>query len=142
MARRIAEPVCAILIIVVTLFNMVFLAFDSFKHDMEDLPEGNFVASYMSPDTKNTLKIYEVNIKDVGTGLRGELNYLNESGQIETRNIYWETKIDRNVPIGWINKSTLAINEHIIDINGEPFDSRSQIELPEASAKNRNQTQF
>ncbi len=138
MVRKVVEPIFTILFLFVTIFNMVCFAVDSFDYDMEDLPKGEHLVSSMSPDTDKTLRLYWVEIKDIGTAIRGEIATF-ENNVIQTKNIYWETHVDNQVPFGWIDEDTVVINQHIIDINGEPYDSRTQIELPAASAKSRMQ---
>ena len=77
-----------------------------------------------------------VEIENVNTAIRGEVVSVKEDGTMESRNVYWEVGT-KNAITGWINEETVSINNREVKLSGEPFDSRKQIELPEASAKNR-----
>lgn len=134
--NKILEPVLVFVLILVTLFNMVGLAVEAFGYDTTELPKGEFLYSVMSPDSKHTLRLYLVEIENVNTAIRGEVVSLKEDGTMESRNVYWEVGT-KNAIAGWINEETVSINNREVKLSGEPFDSRKQIELPEASAKNR-----
>ena len=136
MKSKLLAPVFAFLIIFVMLFNMVGLAIDAFSFDMEKLPTGKHLYNVASPDGVSVLCVYLVDIPNIGSAIRGELNTLDESGKRDTKNIYWETGT-RTCIASFINSTTALINEHEVNINGTPYDSRTQIILPEASAKNR-----
>lgn len=116
----------AILVItafLITIVNMGFMFKDAFFYGIEDLPEGEFLYSSLSPSGDKTLRIYKVN-STLGTGVRGELVTLKENGDMEEKNIYWHTDTT-NVVAGWINDTTVKIND--IEINtakAEVFDSR------------------
>lgn len=131
-------PIFVFLLIFVMLFNMVGLAVDAFSFNMEKLPKGEYLYNVASPDGVSVLCIYLVDIKGIGSAIRGELNTLDDAGQRQVKNIYWETGT-RTCIASFINSTTAIINEHEVNINGTPYDSRTQIELPEASAKNRMQ---
>lgn len=136
MKYKILEPVLVFVLILVTLFNMVGLAVEAFGYDTTELPKGEFLYSVMSPDSKHTLRLYLVEIENVNTAIRGEVVSVKEDGTMESRNVYWEVGT-KNAIAGWLNEETVSINNREVKLSGEPFDSRKQIELPEASAKNR-----
>lgn len=138
MKSRLVAPIFVFLLIFVMLFNMVGLAVDAFSFDMEKLPKGRYLYNVSSPDGVSVLCIYLVDIPNIGSAIRGELNTLNDSGEREIKNIYWETGT-RTCIASFLNSTTALINEHEVNINGTPYDSRTQIVLPEASAKNRMQ---
>ena len=124
------KKVCVILVVItfiITAVNLGFLFVDTFFYDTQDLPEGEFLYSSLSPSGEKTLKIYRVKSK-LGTAVRGELVTLQENGEMEADNIFWCTDID-NAVTGWIDDSTVKINN--IEINtakSEIFDSRHMSE--------------
>ena len=135
MKLKYAEPICVFLLLIVMLFNLIFLAVDAFGHNMEKLPEGKFLYSIMSPDGKNTLSLYLVNVKNVNTAIRGEVASISEDQNIEKHNIYWQVG-SKTAIAGWKDENTVTINDQELKIT-ETYDSRTQIELPKYSAKNR-----
>ncbi len=124
------KKVCVILIIltfIVTAVNLGFSFCDTFFYDIEDLPEGEFLYSSLSPSGEKTLKIYRVK-SNLGTAVRGELVTLKENGDMEESNVFWCTDID-NAVTGWIDDSTVKINNTEINTEkGEFFDSRHMTE--------------
>lgn len=135
MKNKILNLVIIILALVVTLSNLTGNILHSLIYNIEDLPEGEFMFSSMSQDTSKTLKIYKVNVPSYGMGIRGELTII-ENGEETTKNIYWQTYID-NATVSWIDNVTLQINGEIINTNGDVFDCRTKIQIPEATAKNK-----
>lgn len=108
----------------VTIVNMAFLFKDAFFYTMEDLPEGEFLYSSLSPSGEKTIKIYRVD-SVFGKGVRGELVTLHSDGEIDVKNIFWHTDVE-NAVTGWVDDSTVKINN--VEINtskSEVFDSRN-----------------
>ncbi len=136
MKFKYAEPIFVFLLLIVMLFNLVFLVIDAFGYDMERLPEGKFLYSVMSPDGKNTFSLYRVEMENVNTAVRGEVVSVSEDEEITKRNIYWQVGIKTAIA-GWKDENTITVNDKEIKLSGEPYDSRTQIVLPEHSAKNR-----
>ena len=89
----------------------------------------------MSPDGNSTLKIYRVSINNIGTAIRGEVITKNENDETITKNVYWQTH-EKSAIASWEDGNNLTINDKRININGKPYDSRKEIELPEATPKN------
>jgi hypothetical protein len=120
------------LVLIVTVVNMFGLAYDGLSNSMADLPKGELVASIPSTDKKHTLNLYKASLTGVGHAVRGEIV---DAKNQEVKNIYWQldTKIAEAF---WVNKSAVNINGNVVNINGEPYDSRKVIELPDASLKN------
>lgn len=131
---KIFKTVFVVLLVFVLFFNMFFLAKDSFWSGIKNLPTGKFLYSSMSPDGNSTLKIFIVTVKNVGTGIRGEVVTKDENGKNLTKNIYWETNT-KSAIASWINENTVNINGNDVSI-ASYYDSRKQIALPEAAAKN------
>lgn len=136
MKFKYAEPISVFLIIFVMLFNAIGMAVDAFGYDMDDLPQGKFLYSVMSPDGKNTFSLYLVEIEDVNTAIRGEIASINDEDKIEKENIYWQVG-EKTAIAGWKDENTITVNDQELKLDGEPYDSRTQIILPEHSAKNR-----
>lgn len=136
MKFKYAEPISVFLIIFVMLFNAIGMVVDAFGYDMDDLPQGKFLYSVMSPDGKNTFSLYLVEIEDVNTAIRGEIASINDEDKIEKENIYWQVG-EKTAIAGWKDENTITVNDQELKLDGEPYDSRTQIILPEHSAKNR-----
>lgn len=111
----------------ITIINLAFMVKDTFFYNIEDLPEGEFLYSSLSPSGDKTLKIYKVE-SNLGKGVRGELITLKEDGKMLAKNIFWHTDTT-NAVAGWVNDTTVKIND--IEINtakSEIFDSRHMSE--------------
>ncbi len=136
MKIKYAEPIFVFLLIIVMLFNAVALAVDAFSYNMEELPKGKFLYSVMSPDGKNTFSLYLVKMENVNTAIRGEVVSIDENAEMEKQNVYWQVG-SKTAIAGWKDETTITVNDKEIKLGGETYDSRTQIELPEHSAKNR-----
>ncbi len=134
--KKLLETILIIIFVFVTVFNMIGTSVDAFGYSMEKLPEGKPLFSVMSPDGMKTLRLYRIEIKNVGTAIRGETVTKNEQDQLVKTNIYWETNASSAIA-SWKNENTVEINNNEIKLDGTPYDSRTQIALPEATAKNR-----
>ena len=128
MKIKYAEFVVTMLLCFVMIFNMVFLAIDGLGRDLNNLPEGELVASYLGFDKKTSLNIYTSSLNGVGTAVRGEIAFNDGS----TKNVYWCIN-ETQTSAAWQDENTVVINGNQIAIDGEPYDSRTRIELPEAS---------
>lgn len=138
MKIKYAEPIAVFLLVFVMLFNAIGMAVDAFGYNMEDLPTGKRLYYELLPNDTKSFSLYLVELDGVNTAIRGEVSYFNEKGEMETRNIYWQVGAKTAIA-GWKDENTITINGKDIKIYGEPYDSRTQIELPEHSAKNRTQ---
>lgn len=127
-AIRIMIPV---ILFLVTAVNAFYFIRSSFFYTVDNLPKGEFLYSVMSPNGQNTLRVYRVEIEGIGKAVRGEIVSTDK-----TYNIYWETGTISAIA-SWVNTKVVDINGNTVHIAGEPYDSRRQIELPSASAKNR-----
>lgn len=132
------EAVFVFLLVFVMLFNAFGLAYDAFNYSMEDLPEGRelYRELCLYGDTKSEFRLYLVELEGVNTALRGEVSYFDEDKNMKTRNIYWQVG-KKTVSAGWKDENTITVDDKDINIYTESYDSRTQIELPEHSAKNR-----
>lgn len=129
--KHLFSLVFCLLTLLVSLFNMVGMAIDGFFYNLKDLPTGQPLYSSMSPDGKTTLKLYKVELNGVGSAIRGELITADK-----TENVYWEVGAKSAIST-WTSNNNMIINDHFVSKNGDKYDSRRQIELPEASAKSR-----
>ena len=136
MKIKYAEPILVFLIIISMLFNAAYMAVDAFGYDMDELPKGKFLYSVMSPDGKNTFSLYLVKMENVNTAVRGEVVSIDENAEMKKQNVYWQVGAKTAIA-GWKDEATITVNDKEIKLGGEPYDSRTQIELPEHSAKNR-----
>lgn len=136
MKFKYAEPVFVFLLLFVMLFNVICTSIDAFGYSMEKLPEGKFLYSVMSPDGKNTFSLYLVKIENVNTAIRGEVASIEDNEEIKKRNVYWEVGTKTAIA-GWKDENTITVNDKELKVDGDTYDSRTQIELPEHSVKNR-----
>ena len=93
------KKVCVILVVItfiVTAVNLGFSFSDAFFYDTQDLPEGEFLYSSLSPSGEKTLKIYRVD-STLGKGIRGELVTFSDSSEMKSENIFWHTCIDNAI---------------------------------------------
>lgn len=134
MRHRILEFVFVLVFLFVTIFNMIGMVSDAFNYDLTDLPKGHFLYSTMSPDGISTVRLYRVDVPNIGVGIRGEV-ITTENGENVTKNIYWQTNA-RNALATWVNDTHISINNKHVNIHGAVYDSRTEVELPEASVKN------
>ena len=126
------EFIVVMLTLIVTLFNILGLVMDLHINKTTDLPEGKLIHSSANWDKSVTVKLYAASLSGAKNAVRGEA-IMGDTGEV--KHIYWELD-EKSATVKWINKSVLEINGNVVNINGEPFDSRTQIELPEASPKN------
>ena len=130
------KAVFTFVLVFVMLFNAVGMAIDAFSYDMDDLPEGKKLYYELCPNASKVFSLYLVELEGINTALRGEVAYFDEEGTLQTRNIYWQVG-KKTAIAGWKDENTVTVDNKDINITGEPYDCRTQIELPEYSAKNR-----
>ncbi len=90
---------------------------------MENLPTGELVATYDSPDSDYTINIY---LCDGGATtdftIRGELvDNLNE----EKKNIYWGYHEDE-ADVHWLDDETVVINGRTLHVLQDVYDFRNE----------------
>lgn len=107
--------------------NIFFYVKDRFFYTMEDLPEGQFLYSSMSPDNTRSAEVYRIDTPK-GTAVRVELRTFNFSDKInvvsQEKNVYWE--INKSVvTVGWEDNNIVNIDSKSLDVStGETYDSR------------------
>lgn len=133
MKSKAIRVIIPVLLFAVCMVNIGYFIHNAFFYSLKSLPQGNLSFPVMSPDGRNTLRIYSVEIDGIGQAVRGEI-----VSKERTYNIYWETGTTTAIA-AWVDDSTVEINGNAVNIHGTPYDSRRQIELPTGSAKNRMQ---
>ena len=109
--------------IAVSLVNIAFTVKDSYFDNIEYLPEGEFLYSSLSPDGETTVSIYKVSGMK-RSAIRGAVVSVNEQGEREERNIFWQVGTD-NALSGWVDSTTISINDKEVDVlSGGWYDSR------------------
>lgn len=107
-------------LVVLTVFigSFVYRTF----YSMETLPKGEYLTEAISPSGEYTVKAYLCNGgATVDYAVRGEL--INNSSE-KTKNIYWEYK-KAKADIKWIDKDTVNINGHMIEVPKGKYDWRN-----------------
>ncbi len=131
MKNKTLNCIIVILTFVVTITNSLCMIYNSYFSKLDRLPKGEFMFSSMSNDLSKTLKVYKVDINTLGTGIRAEVvQYKNKKST--TKNIYWQLNKDTAI-VSWTDDNHVQINDEIVDINGEGFDSRKKIVLPKTN---------
>ena len=90
---------------------------------MHNLPKGDFVSAYNSPQNTYTLNIYLCGgHATVDFSIRGEL-VNNKDGSIS--NIYWNYH-EQEADVEWIDDSTVIINGRELDVRQDIYDYRKE----------------
>ncbi len=115
---------CVLLVaLLVSLINIGFTFRDAYFDNIAVLPKGNFLYSSMSPDGETTVSVYKVDVP-TGTAIRGAVVTINENGDKNERNIFWQLGQDTAI-VGWVSNNTVSINEQLINISTKQvYDSR------------------
>ena len=114
-------------ILVIILIILAFPAYGAYWafFDMSRLPKGDLLTEVYSPDGFYSIKAY---LTDGGAttsyAIRGELNFHNNNKN--PRNIYWNYR-QNEATIEWIDKNTVVINGHELDVPNEKFDYRQHL---------------
>lgn len=113
----------ALVTLLVTVCNSVFMVYDDFFYTIEDLPEGRMVTSVPSPDGTKAIEVYSVN-NSLGDGIRCSVKYNDGT----SRNIYWQTDCTQT-DVRWANSNYFVdINGQTLHIESQTYDSRKVIE--------------
>lgn len=121
--RRI-RSITAALALVVMLFNLVFFCIDSFFYNINNLPEGKFLFSSMSPGGQYTLKLYLVDGgQTLGKGIRGELVDIETK---KSKNVYWVAG-EEHAMVGWASDEVVSVNGHTVDVSKYVYDWRREL---------------
>ena len=109
------------------IFSIIFIAFCNLllcSCNMNDLPKGEFVSSYISPKKTYTLNIYLCGGNaTTDYSIRGEIVYNDSS---ETENVYWSYH-EEIAYVEWLSDEIFKINNIQLDISKkETFDWRNE----------------
>jgi len=111
----------------------LYQAYDYYKSScFSCLPTGVLTKQLLSPDQKNTLKIYRIESEamQVSDAIRAEVQFNNG----EKRNILYQSR-QSDAEVKWIDNDTVVINGIQLNIWGSQYDSRTADPL-----KHRNNT--
>ena len=111
----------------VLLLNLLFMVKDRFFYNIDDLPEGQFLYSSLSPTAEKSVHIYLIETPN-GVATRGELIVFEENGEPKYQNIgmdFWEIscirgKMVRIDPADGSNENAVILNV----ADGETYDCR------------------
>lgn len=106
-----------VLAAVVVAINTFFIVRDSLYFTMDDLPDGEEIYSVASPSGNQVLTVYSVK-NSLGTAVRADVR---SGGKV--RNLYWQTGLSE-VDSGWINETTVVINDVEINVKKGSYDCR------------------
>ena len=113
-----------VLCAVVVLINLFFFVKDEFFYNIDNLPQGKFVYSSLSPSGDKTALLYCVDTPK-GNAVRVELVEFNEDMSVKNENnIFWETG-KSSVTIYWENNNLIVIDGVSLSIDkNQVFDGR------------------
>ena len=116
-----------VLVFLIFAGNMFFYVKDQFFYNMEDLPEGQYLYSSMSPDNSRSAEVYRIDTPR-GKAIRVEVrtfDFSNEENIVSSEeNVYWEVN-KSVVTVGWEDNDIITVDSHILNISeGDTFDSR------------------
>ena len=116
-----------VLVFLIFAVNMFFYVKDQFFYNMEDLPEGQYLYSSMSPDNSRSAEVYRIDTPR-GKAIRVEVrtfDFSNEENIVSSEeNVYWEVN-KSVVTVGWEDNDIITVDSHILNISeGDTFDSR------------------
>ena len=117
MFKNILFKALYILAFLVMAANTCILTFKSLNPDINDLPKGDIITSYRSPNGRSRIDIYLVK-NNLGTAVRGE--YVTDD---LCRNIYWQTGTD-TAKVMWLSEKSIIIDSIPLNVKTDKFDSR------------------
>ncbi len=121
-AKKIIFSLVALLTALTFIANIALFAYDNFFYNINQLPVGEHLVSASSKDGRFTINMYKVE-NSMGVALRGELF---DDKTKTLKNVYWENHADTAV-VFWLNEKMVSINENVVDITVDTFDSRRPI---------------
>ena len=90
---------------------------------MSNLPQGEFVNSYESPDSNFTINIYLCNGgATTDFAIRGELV---DNHNTTKKNIYWGYH-EEEADVNWIDENTVIINGRTLNVLKDVYDFRKE----------------
>ncbi|MFC0187244.1 DUF5412 family protein [Fictibacillus aquaticus] len=104
-----------ILLGVLIVFGIIL--FDVTNVKLDELPKGKFLSEHSSPFNDNVAKAYLID--DGGATVRASIRVEVGDGS-EAETIYWNYD-ESSVNIKWLDKETIEINGHILNIYDETY---------------------
>lgn len=89
---------------------------------MARLPKDKLISEVLSPDGSYSIKAYVSEAALTAPSVLGELNYKTKNKK--PKNIYWNYR-ENSANIKWVDKDTVIINDHKLDIFHDTFDWRN-----------------
>ncbi len=110
-----------LMILCFTVFPVMLFTACGVLQGMDNLPEGERIGSYDSPESTYTLNIYLCNGgATTDFSIRGELV---ENETDNTKNIYWSYH-EQEAEVKWIDKETVVINGRTLNVTKDSYDFR------------------
>lgn len=108
-------------IVLLVLAGIVSYFVYHFMFSMSNLPKGEFISKFDSPNKTYTIEIYRVDSgATTSYSIRGEL-VNNKSNK--RKNIYWAYKIDKAI-VEWESNYVVVINGERLDVRKDVYDWR------------------
>lgn len=121
-AKKILFSIVAVLAALTFVANIALFSYDNFYYTLDQLPQGEHLVSVTSRDGRFTVNMYKIE-NSMGVALRGELfDYKTKT----LKNVYWENGTD-SATVFWLNEKMVSINQNVVDITVDTFDSRRPI---------------
>ncbi len=93
------------------------------ERSIDNLPTGDLMGSYRSPDNLYTVKTYLCNGgATVDFAVRAAVSY-NQIWYRWPRNIYWQYRC-RDANVTWIDSKTVSINGKLLNVERDAYDYR------------------
>lgn len=121
--KKAAFALVIALLVVTTIAGLGFFIRDSFFYNLEDIPEGKFLYSSMSPDPYQTFTVQFYVISEEDGPADGVRAVCINNVTREERTIYWQTGVT-NAMVTWDSNFVININGISIDVTKEEYDWR------------------
>lgn len=121
MWKRTLLAICGVVIYISLIAALCMYVEDNFFDNMRNLPQGELIESFQSPNGSHTANAYLCNGgATVAYSIRVEV----VSGA-KTRNIYWEYDEDECI-CEWVSEDVIRINGRNINVLYEAYDWRNK----------------
>ena len=117
-----ARRVCKIVIMILIMACLTVIVFVLSGCSMENLPEGELINEFPSPNDRVVLRVYRCGGNaTTDFSIRGEVY---NKGTGKTKNIYWNYHED-DAEVVWISDDTVRINDVELHIETDVYDWRT-----------------
>ncbi|MGE5395900.1 MAG: DUF5412 family protein [Chitinophagales bacterium] len=121
-SRKVLLVSICLLLIPGLVFGLYWSVFRISLDSLDNLPKGDLLESYPSPDGQYTLNIYRTNGgATTDFAIRGEVIF-NKLDR-KPKNIYWEYHRD-SADVHWVDNYTANINGHKLNVLKDEYDFR------------------